>query len=590
MENAQAADGSAFAQIYVESLSLRNYRGIAECVLELEPRVTLLVGRNNAGKSRILRALGIALFGIIVELDDLTVGSQAPASIDVIIAPPPPTEDGQEEAFDKAVGQRFGAAVQATREEPLRERVAWRTTITRSAEGMGARADAHWLVYDAGQEEWVLPSNAPGVSRDARQLVAAALVDTRRDVVEELGRRGSSIRRVLSDLEVDEQQRNTLEQTLAGVSASIVGASATLGAVKAALEELERAIGEIGVPALNPLPARLEELARSVSIELDTGSGALPVRLHGSGARSLASLQIQSVLYSRRLGQDGPVVRPHPVTLVEEPEAHLHPQASMELSDLLAELTGQVVASTHSAQLVTTAEPRAVRLIRTEGPAMTVIDLGPRREEGSHVHRALRASTHASEMEKLKRLVERPFGELLFASAIVIGDGATERALLPVALRHALGGKTHGLCVIDPGSMGSPLATAAVKFAQLVGIPWLLFADSDGPGREAAMGLVNTYGDGDTTLIVWVTGDHGDAGGASEKMMIGFDEAICREACLELRPDLDPAKSTLELMKALKGAAGALLGRKLVEKHSDASTWPAALRELVEKLTARLGG
>ena len=50
-------------------------------------------------------------------------------------------------------------------------------------------------------------------------------------------------------------------------------------------------------------------------------------------------------------------------------------------------------------------------------------------------------------MEKLKRLAERPFGDLLFASAIVVGDGATERAFLPVVLHEALGPLAHGISV-----------------------------------------------------------------------------------------------------------------------------------------------
>jgi hypothetical protein len=110
-------------------------------------------------------------------------------------------------------------------------------------------------------------------------------------------------------------------------------------------EQLERLVGSLGKPALNPLPLRLEELARSIAIDLDAGSGALPIRLHGSGSRSLASLQVQSVLYDRRLRADGKVTRPQPITLVEEPEAHLHPQATFDLATLLEATRGQVTGT-----------------------------------------------------------------------------------------------------------------------------------------------------------------------------------------------------------------------------------------------------
>lgn len=589
MSDASATQES-FAALYVEMISIKNFRGIDSCEIELEPGLTLLVGRNNAGKSRVLRALGIALGGLPAELDDLTVGGAAAASIDVVVAPPAPATATDEEVFDTAVGQRL-QTVQTIREEPLRERFAWRTTIRRSAEGLGARSDMQILTYDDAQQRWALQENAPLMTRDQRSLFASDLVETKRDLVDELARRGSAVRRVLSDLDVDDETRIELEDQLSGLGDQIVGKSATLDAVKKSLEQLETLVG-IGSPSLSPLPVRLEELARSVAIDFDTGAGALPVRLHGSGARSLASLQVQGVLYERRLGQDGPAVRPHPVTLIEEPEAHLHPQATLELSGLLSSLTGQVVASTHSSHLVTAVDPRSIRLIRHDNGVSSVIDLGPAATDDATTHRALRPSTHASEMEKLKRLVERPFGELLFATAIVIGDGATERAFLPAVIRHALGAKAHGVCVIDPESMGSAVAHAAVKFANLVEVPWLLFSDSDGPGKADAQGLVDQHGEGDDAKVVWVVSDDPGGpteGGAIERMLLAHDEPLCREACLEIRPDLDTSQSTLDLLLQVKGSVGTVLARLLIERHGDHAEWPTSLCGLIDGIDAALG-
>jgi putative ATP-dependent endonuclease of OLD family len=588
MTEADAGGLEAFAPLYVETVRIRNFRGFARCELELEPGLTLLVGQNNAGKSRILRAIALALGGEAAETDDLTVAGDSTAEIDLIFAPLPlPRSADAEDTFSIDVGQRLRGGVQIVREEPLRERFAWRTTIGRSAEGMGARSDSSFLTYDNTTNDWALSSSSISVTREHRDLVAATLVETRRDIVDELARRGSAIRRVLSDLEVDATVRDRLETQLDELGRQIVGQSATLVALRKSLEEIEKAVGSLGRPALTPLPVRLEELARSVSIELDTGTGALPVRLHGAGSRSLASLQVQGVLYDRRLGRDGPALRPHPVTLVEEPEAHLHPQAHLELAGLLMSMSGQVVASTHSSHLVTAVEPVAIRLIRCRDSVVDVVDLGPAKTETPTTHRALRPTLHQSEMEKLKRLVERPFGELVFASALVIGDGATERAFLPIVIRHALGTTAHGVAVVDPESMKSELAIAAVKFAKLVGIPWLLFADSDGPGRDAAA----TLADGDETRIVWVTRTAGTARSvdtAIEQMLIDFDPALCRDACLRVRPDLDPAESELEMMKGLKGSVGGVLAGMLVEKYPDPSSWPEPLRDLVNRLEGLL--
>ena len=52
---------STHASVFVERVTIRNFKGIRGLEVELQQGLTLLVGRNNAGKSRILRALHIAI-------------------------------------------------------------------------------------------------------------------------------------------------------------------------------------------------------------------------------------------------------------------------------------------------------------------------------------------------------------------------------------------------------------------------------------------------------------------------------------------------------------------------------------------------
>ncbi len=77
------------APLFVERVTVRNFKGIRHLTVDLQPGLTLLVGRNNVGKSRILRALHIAIRGIPVESDDLTVGLNESAEIDLVVAPHP---------------------------------------------------------------------------------------------------------------------------------------------------------------------------------------------------------------------------------------------------------------------------------------------------------------------------------------------------------------------------------------------------------------------------------------------------------------------------------------------------------------------
>lgn len=576
--------------MYVEKVTIRDFRGIVSCDVEFEPGLTLLVGRNNVGKSRVLSALHLALGGRVADVDDFTAGSSSEPEIDVVLAPAPPSASSDEEAFDDDEGRLMGGDAQTISDPPFRERFAWRAHIRRSAEGLGARSEFKILTFDATSGRWVERSGAKDLGRAARGLVATDLVNTGRDLMEELGRRGSGIRKVLSDLDVDDVTRGDLELRLVDLSAAIVAGSGTLASIRRSLDALNRSVGSIGSPGFNPIPVTLEELARSLSIELDSGHGSLPIRMHGAGARSLASLQVQGVLYERLLGADGGSVRPHPMTLVEEPEAHLHPQAASELPHLLKSIRGQVVASTHSSQVVTASDPRSIRLLREDGGSLIVVDLGPVASDSSDTPRPFRPSRHTEEMEKLKRLAERPFGEILFASAIVVGDGATERGFLPPILRHALGAKAHGVCVIDPESMSTPTALAVAKFANTIGLPWFIFADSD-PAGVAAVETLATTGRSSATVI-WVgkpdsASDKG-VSGAIEAMIVDFDEDVGRAACERVRPDLTPVANVLSTMKRLKGSIGQTLADVLLERYDDSSAWPSPIQDLIRAIDGSL--
>lgn len=569
---------------YVERLSIRNYRGLTSVDVEFEPTLTVLAGRNNSGKSRIITALQLALGGRPADVDDFTVGSTSEPEIDVIIAPPPPGEATSAEEFDELLTPLFEGQIQVLIESPLRERIAWRTSVSRSAEGAGARSETRFLTFDARTQSWELPVASTEVRVRQRRAFAVDLINTGRDLRDELARQGSSIRRVLADLEVSPEKREPLESDLEDLSRRILAESDTLSSVAVELSRLHNLVGSIGSPALNALPGSLEELGRLISIDLDTGNGALPIRFHGAGSRSLSSLQVQGVLYDRRLGKDGSAVPPTPVTLVEEPEAHLHPQAAMELPELLNYLRGQKVVSTHSAHLVTSIEPSSIRLIQTRREGVRVVDLGPASSDALATHRTFRPALHTEAMEKIRRLVERPFGELLFASCVLLGDGATERAFLPVVLRYALASKSHGVAVIDPGSLSNELASAVVRFATLTEMPCFIFADSDNAGVEATRTLVELAGDASPTII-WINGKDAVGSpipGAIEAMLLSFDEPLCRAACLAVRPDLTGTTKTM--LKKLKGSSGAHLGRALIERYPDVGDWPLPLKLLIEEM------
>lgn len=187
------ADEPVSGLVRVESVRVTHLRGLTDCTLALQPGLTLLVGRNSSGKSRLLRAIALACGSATSSGDDFTVGSDDEPTVDLVLAP---AAEGPDEAFDPRVRATFGRHVQLASVAGA-ERVAWRTVVRRSAEGWGGRADSRFMRYDASAATWALPPNAAVLSREHRGILAADLVDTGRDLAAELLRPGSAIRRVM---------------------------------------------------------------------------------------------------------------------------------------------------------------------------------------------------------------------------------------------------------------------------------------------------------------------------------------------------------------------------------------------------------
>jgi len=264
--------------------------------------------------------------------------------------------------------------------------------------------------------------------------------------------------------------------------------------------------------------------------------------------------------------------------------------------ELLESEGRQVVATTHSPMLASAVTPQCLRLLRRDGTGgYGAIDFGPTQHE-KDVPRTKNPHFYASEMEKLKRLVERPFGELLFSRAVVIGDGATERAFFPPILRAALGSRAHGISVIDSGGMNNNLVSAVIKFAHHAEFPIVIFADSDTAGAERVRQLVGQSKLDESTEVVWASesSTHADSSQqdrsvAIERMMIDASSEACKAMGNSVADETDE-RDLLSALQEHKGAIGTTLAKEFLSTHpyTDGSNWPKPLLELTELLRAQL--
>lgn len=568
------------ADLRINEVHVSNFRSIVDVRIPLESGATFLVGENNAGKSSFLLAIAAACGSYRPTRDDLRQsdeGTSTEATIDLIIR-----SVGVE--FIEAVAQRLNGNYGNGPESG--EWTAIRTRLVESRESSFLITRRSYLSWDASTRTWVETARAP--SSQVLELLAAHLVEASRDISADVLSRTSDWGRVLADLGVSEADRRSLEASLSDLGRSLQEASPTFGKLALELLKMKDTQSDVQEVHLRPLPGRLEDLARSVDIVVGAGNGrpALPMRLQGLGSRSLAALRVFHALCELRVGVDQGV-RPQLITLLEEPEAHLHPQAQAAMYRFIQDLPGQVVVATHSSVLIGEADLETVRILRST-------------REGTTVHKLERDT--AKKLAVFRRYISRPLGELFFARMVILVDGAAERITIPVLLGQLLGRDIAGLgvTILDmEGQRKEWMKKVVDGLDALGGIPWIAFVDNDSDGLDAIEGCVGSDGirlSASHTQVV-VSGNKQleqlllDAGYGPEI------EMVANEYAPRLPPDPDAGKPRLPpytlrveteylaFLKNSKGWAGELIAREAMRRGKAA---PTPIAELARRIRLSL--
>ncbi|MFH1028738.1 MAG: AAA family ATPase [Pseudomonadota bacterium] len=458
-------------------MRVSNFRSLRNVEVALSP-VTVLVGMNNSGKTSFLKALHLSLGADrrVVSTDDFFVGQASDATnnpdntivIDLRIIPLDKKGVRTEEFDDAWINTEFGGGL-VNFDKATRQYVAIRTRV----------------VFDPLRNDYIIQRSVLNDWRDGKdwlstpekqrlrgrfEQVVAFLMDAQRDVVGDLRNRTSYIGRLLTKVEISPDAVKEIEDRLSALNADIVARSAVLNHVRESLSELNRTVPSYGKGVeITPVSKKLRDITKGLDVQFsDSEVSAFPLECHGLGTRSWASLLTYQAYVSWLDKQATQAMgKPfHPILALEEPEAHLHPNAQRCVYDQLKNSIGQKIISTHSPYIAAQAALADIRHFHKTGSEAAVNTLNL-------------AVLTPEDIRKIRREVMNTRGELLFAQAIVLFEGETEEQALPIFARAHWDEAPFMRGVVFVGVGGGGKYLPFLRVAESMAIPWFIFSDGE---------------------------------------------------------------------------------------------------------------
>ncbi|MGF6667204.1 ATP-dependent nuclease [Pseudomonas monsensis] len=489
--------------MYLSALKVQNFRQFGAepngLFIEFNKGVTALVGENDAGKSSVIDALRFVLQtrdGEYVRLqpEDFHIPDEGPqASQITIVAKFADLSVADQGALSEYVTFNGGDAVVY---------VHW--TARRLSDDVLAR---RWvdIAVRSGHS-----GGGPSIDTNVRQLLAAAYLRPLRDATREMSPgRGSRLSQVLknfpsikdgSGFDVDQPLANPASLSLAGLAGYLRHLVNLHPGVAAAQDSVndnylshlslegDELHGRINFVEGSSESARLRQILERMELSLlDQGSREARGE-YGLGSNNLLFMACELLLLGKE--PDG-----LPLLLIEEPEAHLHPQRQLRLMEFLSAAATPRLASPSVAQPTVADERVEDSLPWNEGSAAPSALSSDNREaaadevnqEGETRPVQVILTTHSPNLSSkialdnlmlmhgrkayslgrqhtkldegdyrfLARFLDVTKANLFFARGVLVVEGDAEAILLPTLAKLLNRDLTrHGVSVVNVGGVG----------------------------------------------------------------------------------------------------------------------------------------
>ncbi|GIQ71317.1 DUF2813 domain-containing protein [Xylanibacillus composti] len=575
--------------ILVKTIRVSGLRGLQNIEVHLE-KTTVITGMNNTGKTSLLKALQIALGNSqFVSYDDFYVSEDRNTDkivIDVCIVPMDETDSITDTFSDQwealFTDDRIKLNNQGNFIVPLRTVVTYDPIKTTYKSQKYVLSD--WPSFrDENQKYWFDYENGSEKNFNFEEI-PFFYIDAQRDILEDMKVKSSYLGKMISKIEYSQEDIEEIEEQIKILNEQAVSRSSILSDIKTTLRDLNTAMdtSSEGVD-ITPFTKKIRDLNKGLSIYYSDNKDSFSMEYHGMGTRSWSSLLVLksfvNLLNKNALREHAPFF---PILAIEEPEAHLHPNAQKKLYSQISGIKGQKIISTHSPYVAASCELNQIRNFYKDQESVGCgsIDF---------------ISLKSEDIRKIRRQVINTRGELFFSRSIIFIEGETEEQALPLFFEKYFGVTPIelGVDIIGVGGYGNYLPF--IRFADALSIPWFILSDAE---AKVVDSVTNQFLESNSSKLQGdvITFLHDGNDFEAELVSCGYREEI-KDAILKVElpqcysPQHEQAKEReivsyndeklLQIISSEKTRYGHLIAESIINREKEI---PDKVKELFNKL------
>lgn len=427
--------------MYISRVVVRNFRNFEHLDLNLEPGITTIIGENNTGKTNLLQAIRLAVDANLSSYHRTMTQDDFHRQVSIL----KPQQIVVSLEFSGFTGTESDNALvchwmtgddcaRLTYRFLPRQHVIQAHNNDEEIQDLSLN-DYHWTLSGGGDPE-IDPATVEwhekigtAASFSELQQFAVEYLPALRDVTRDLrNSRRSPLNKLLTTTPVPQDEQDQVVGIIGNANDQVLEKSTTLSAMGDGIHDsYAETVGEahqIDVQ-LGMLPASFESIFRNLTLLL--GNEALDSFSSDRNGLGLNNILYTSMLvqyFENRIEDESKCGQ---LLMVEEPEAHLHPQLQRVLYSVLSQKHFQALLTSHSSHISSHAPLDSIVLLTNTGGAATA---------ASNLTQA--ADLDPDEIADLERFLDATRSTLLFARKLLLVEGPAELFLLPPLIKEVL--------------------------------------------------------------------------------------------------------------------------------------------------------